>query len=244
MDPQPKSFSRPKFSRQGSLLRFAAFSFVLLAWFAAASCIVAADDTRAQVSSKGRASTGPGTYDARNQTYPASYGTFVPELPVSHPPYNEFHASWVQRIDEPYIYLEHYGPYTETGSIIPVVIREMRIQGLEPSGAPFCLFYDDPASKPADQLLSRACVPIKGPRSPITPLRYDVLPSRAVTYAFVSGPYPEVSRCYPYMLEYMRSMNFELAGPIREQYIVPPSAAKTDADFLCKVQVPVRGANW
>ncbi len=204
----------------------------LVIWGSIASCMVAADDTRAQAAVAGQ-----------QGDLPASYRTFVPSLPVSHPPYSEFHASWMQRLDQPYIYLEHYGSYAETGSILPVVIREMRIQGLEPSGAPFCLFYDDPAQKPADQLLSRACVPIADQRSPVTPLRYEVLPSRTVAYAYVSGAYPEVPRSYPYILDYMKGRNFVIDGPIRETYIVPPSVAKAASDFLCEVQVPVASGN-
>jgi effector-binding domain-containing protein len=190
--------------------------------------MVTVDDTRAQAGVVGQ-----------EDSMPAAYRTFVPSLPVSHPPYSEFHASWMQRLDQPYIYLEHYGSYAETGSILPVVIREMRIQGLEPSGAPFCLFYDDPGQKPADQLLSRACVPIADQRSPVTPLRYDVLPSRTVAYAYVSGAYPEVPRSYPFVFDYMKGRNFVIDGPIRETYIVPPSVAKASSDFLCEVQIPV-----
>lgn len=236
-----RSVSRPvgqPLGRFAGLMRFAAVAFVLMAWFSAASCIVAADDSRAQINASADA-----TYDTQGP-YPASYRTFVPSLPVSHPPFTEFHASWMQRLDQPYIYLEHHGSYAETGSILPVVIREMRLQGLEPSGAPFCLYYDDPASTATEKLLSRACVPISGQRSPITPLRYDVLPSRSVTYAYVSGVYPEVPRSYPHMLDYMRTLNFTIDGPIRETYIVPPAAAKRASDFLCEVQVPVRSASW
>ncbi|QDV07356.1 Bacterial transcription activator, effector binding domain [Planctomycetes bacterium Poly30] len=220
-------------------LRVAACAFVLVAWFSAASCIVTSDDTQAQVRAQSRLAAGSTTSDG----YATGGETFVPELPVSNPPFHEFHASWVQRLDEPYIYLEHYGPYTETGSILPVVIREMRIQGLEPSGPPFCLFYDDPAAKPADQLLSRACVPIESPRSPITPLRYDVLPSRSVAYAYVTGPYPEIPRSYPHLFAYMAQRNLEIAGPIREVYIVPPSMAKSPSDYLTKVQIPFRNGD-
>ncbi len=209
-----------------------ACAFVLVAWFSIASCMVTVDDTRAQA-----------RVDGQSDGLPESYRTFVPSLPVSHPPYAEFHASWMQRLDQPYIYLEHYGSYAETGSILPVVIREMRIQGLEPSGAPFCLYYDDPAQTPVARLISRACVPIADQRSPVTPLRYDVLPSRTVAYAFVSGPYPEVPRSYPYLLEYMKGRNFVIDGPIRETYIVPPSVAKAASDFLCEVQVPVSSGN-
>ncbi len=230
MDPQSsishgQSGSSTPGRRLAAATRAIACAAVLIAWFSVASCIVTADDSRAQIDA------GPGV---------SSYGTFVPDLPVSHPPYNEFHASWKQRLDQPYIYLEHHGSYADTGSILPVVVREMRLQGLEPSGAPFCLFYDDPATTPDAEQRSRACIPIADQRSPITPLRYDVLPSRTVVHAFVSGPYPEVPRSYPYLLEHMRKLNFQIAGPIRESYIVPPSAIRAPGDYLCEVQVPVQ----
>ncbi|MEM9801030.1 MAG: GyrI-like domain-containing protein [Planctomycetota bacterium] len=174
---------------------------------------------------------------------PAATRTFVPSLPISHPPYDEFHPSWMQRLDQPYVYVDHTGPYTQTGAHIPVLLRELAAQGLEADGPPFCLFFDDPAEAPADELRSRACVPIAGPRSPTAPLEYDVLPSVTVAYAFVSGPYPDVPRAYPHLLAYMESMNWDVDGPIRETYIVPPGSAPSPANLLCEIQVPVRRAD-
>jgi effector-binding domain-containing protein len=170
-------------------------------------------------------------------------GTYVPTLPISHPPFGEFNASWMQRLDQPYIYMEQFGTYTATADHIPAVLREMRAQGLEPSGAPFCLFYDDPAQTPVNELYSRACIPIDSARSPTTPLRYDVLPSRTVAYAIISGHYDEAPRAYPHIIDYMRSKSWAIDGPIREIYVVQPGAARTPADLVCEIQIPVTRAD-
>lgn len=164
--------------------------------------------------------------------------TYQISLPVSHPPFDTFHPSWVTRLEEGYVFMEHFGSYTDTGAHIPAVLREMKAQGIEPSGPPFCLFYDDPAATPRAQLRSRACVPIEGARSPRAPLYYDVLPTANVAYAYVSGPYPEVPRAYPKLFEYMARFGWVANGPIREEYIVPPGQAKAPSDHICQIQIP------
>lgn len=160
------------------------------------------------------------------------------DLPVSHPPFDTFHASWRVRLEEGYVFLEHYGSYADTGAHIPALLREMRVQGIEPTGAPFCLYYSDPATTARDRLYSRACVPIAGVRSPRTPLDYDVLPPVSVAYAYVSGPYPDVPRAYPRLSDWMSKLNWTLDGPILARYIVPPSTAASNGDYLCEIQMP------
>ena len=164
--------------------------------------------------------------------------TYVPDLPINSAPFQEVHASWKQRLDQPYVYLEHVGSYTETGTLIPALHRELAAQGLEASGAPFCLFYDDPALVPAASLRSRACLPISGPRSPRSPLAYDVLPSTTVAYAYTSGPYTEAPRVYPGIYQFMAHLNWVENGPIREIYLIPPTAGTDPSELICEVQVP------
>ncbi len=169
---------------------------------------------------------------------PQNGDSYVPDLPVSRAPFEQVHASWKQRLDQPYVYLEHRGSYTETGTLIPALHRELAAQGLEASGAPFCLFYDDPALVPVSSLRSRACLPIAGARSPRSPLAYDVLPSTTVAYAYASGPYHEVPRMYPGIYRFMAHMNWVENGPIREMYLVPPSQGTSPEQLICEVQIP------
>ncbi|MFT4647274.1 MAG: DNA gyrase inhibitor GyrI [Glaciecola sp.] len=164
---------------------------------------------------------------------------YIPDLPVGQPPYTTVPVSWKQRLDQPYVYIEHVGSYTETGALIPVVHRELVAQGLEPDGAPFGLFYDDPATVAAHQLRSRACVPIKGLRSPSSPLAYEMLPSTTVAYAYVSGAYPGVPRAYPHLYQYLQqTMNWAENGPIREIYLVAPLPGVAESDLITEIQIP------
>lgn len=167
---------------------------------------------------------------------------YVPPVPVSHPPFDDVIVSWFMTLEQPYVYVDHIGSYTDTRSFIPMLLSEVHAQGLTMDGAPFCLFYDDAEVTPVADLRSRACVPIKGPTSPVSPLQYDVLPSRTNVVSAVSGPYTDVTRAYPAMNEYMRKLNFVADGPIRESYLVQPNHARSEDDLLCEIRVPVRSA--
>ena len=81
----------------------------------------------------------------------------------------------------------------------------MRVQGIEPTGAPFCLYYSDRPRRPG-----RACTRAPASRSPgpLAALAYDVLGPVSVAYAYVSTfPYPDVPRAYPKLSEWMRQLN-------------------------------------
>ena len=161
------------------------------------------------------------------------------DLAISHPPFEEVHCNWKDRIDQSYVYLEHVGPYARTGALIPEVHRILNTQRIKPAGPPFSLFYDDPGSKPPGELRSRACVPVGPWTRPARPLSKDALPSRTVAYAVAAGPYPGVPACYPGIFGYLSRMNWKLSGPIREIYMVPPSEVTGYEGLLCEVQMPV-----
>jgi len=178
----------------------------------------------------------PGAHGATSGYGP---GGFVPDLLVTNPPYEEVHTSWKQRMDQPYVYFERFGSYAETGSFIATLQREMQVQGLTATGPPFALYYDDPGTVPADRLRSRVGIPVGGARSPREPLRYDVCESVTVAYCYATGPYHEVPRVYPGVFGFMNRMNWQLSGPIREIYIVPPQPDMVGSQLLTEVQLPV-----
>ena len=161
------------------------------------------------------------------------------DLTISRPPFEEVHCNWKDRIDQSYVYLEHLGPYSQTGALLPEVHRLLSTQGIKPAGPPFALFYDDPSSTAPGKLRSRACVPVGSWTRPAKPLSMETLQSRTVAYAVASGPYPRVPACYPGIFGYMSRMNWTLAGPIREIYMIPPSEVSGYEDLLCEVQMPV-----
>jgi len=178
---------------------------------------------------------------------PSAMGdAWQPPVQVSHPPFDQgFHANWLETLGIAYAYIEVTGDYRRTGSSIPMLLDEVRRQGLRvsPTSSPFCLFYDDPGKTPIDQLRSRVCVEISRQEAVRAPLGVDNLQGRTAVHACVSGPYSEATRAYPLLFKYMRSMNWERYGPVREIYHVAPDAVDGDyRQLVCEVVIPVRRA--
>lgn len=168
----------------------------------------------------------------------ASRARVEPDLPVGRAPFDELEVSWKQRIAQPYVYLEHRGSYTGTGALIPTLQEAMIREGVEPAGAPFALYYDDPGKVPVARLRSRACIPVAGPRVERAGFRRDVLPSTTVVYGFVGGPYPEVPRAYPRLYAYLERMNWVENGPVLERYLVAPGEVASFDELVTEVQIP------
>ncbi len=166
-----------------------------------------------------------------------------PDLPVAHAPFDELRANWKQRLEQPYVYLEARGTYTAVGRLLERAHRELLAAGREPMGPPFALYYDDPARTPLEDLRMRACFPVNFGRPKdelMGALRYDVLESTTVVYAFVSGPYPEVGRAYPGLFAFMNELGWVEAGPIRESYLVNPADVTSWDELITEVQIPAR----
>jgi effector-binding domain-containing protein len=157
---------------------------------------------------------------------------------VTAPPYDEVHASYKERLEQPYVFAELRGSYTRTGRALEGLHAALKERGLVASGPPFALYFDDPGRVPESELRSRACFPVDVAPHAITGVPADVLPRAHVVYAVVRGPYPEVPRAYPGLYGYLGRMGWVEAGPIREIYLVPPTAVADFGQLLCEVQIP------
>jgi AraC family transcriptional regulator len=157
---------------------------------------------------------------------------------VTHAPYAEVHANYKERIDQPYVFVECTGSYAQTGRALPGLHAALVGRGIRASGPPFGLFYDDPKTVSVAELRSRACLPVDAPVAATNDFKFDVLAQGTVAYAVVSGPYPEAPRAYPGLARYMSKMGWVQNGPIREIYLVPPSATKSHDELLCEIQIP------
>lgn len=167
------------------------------------------------------------------------------DMPVAEPPYLEVRSNWKERLEQPYAYVELRGTYTRTARALQDLLAAVRAAGLEPQGAPFALFYDDPGTTSVDELISRACVPIADPGSTESlpsdaGCAVDVLPGATVVYAFVGGPYGDVPRAYPAVLDFAKRLGWKECGPIREIYLVPPGAVTDWSQLVCEVQIPAQ----
>ncbi|MDZ4774255.1 MAG: GyrI-like domain-containing protein [Planctomycetota bacterium] len=162
------------------------------------------------------------------------------DLPVSEPPHTNLKANWKERIEERYAFIELVGSYTETGQALGGIFQMLASQDIEPTGAPFALFYDDPGHTAVSALRSRACVPIPLGAEVAAPYQVDTLPSTMVVYAYVGGAYGEVPRAYPGLYAYMKKLGWKEAGPIRESYLVSPTSVKDFSKLVTEVQIPAQ----
>jgi AraC family transcriptional regulator len=161
-----------------------------------------------------------------------------PDLPVARAPFEDVQVNWKQRLREAYVFVEHTGSYTRIAEAFEACSAALRAQGVEPSSAPFALYYDDPGKVAASQLRARACYPVAAPQTVQAPLACDVLDGTTVVYAFVGGPYSEVPQAYPALYAFMRSLNWAETGPVREVYLSDPAAVTSPDDLVCEVQIP------
>jgi len=170
---------------------------------------------------------------------PADNLPVTPDVPLSSAPFAQVHCAYKERLEQAYVFVELTGSYAVSGKSVTEVARLMQEQGIPPAGPPFGLFFDDPGSVPVERLRSRIGFPVESGASAKEPLKADVLPSATVAYALASGPYPEVPRCYPGLLAYVKKMHWLVAGPIRELYLVAPGSVTDWSALRCEVQVPV-----
>ena len=109
---------------------------------------------------------------------------------------------------------------------------------LQPDGAPFALFFDDPGRVPTGELRARACLPVTERPGRLAELQFDTLPRAMVVYARVPGAYPEAARSYPALFAYLRDLGWSPGGPVREVYLVNPLDVASHAELVTEVQIP------
>ncbi len=160
------------------------------------------------------------------------------DLSIARAPYQSVEVNWKHRLDQPYVYVEARGSYTQVGRALETLFTALKEQSVDVSGPPFALYFDDPGRVPTSELRLRACIPVAAPTAPRAPLAYDVLPSTTVAYAYVAGPYPEAPRAYPAIYAYLSRMNWVESGPVREIYLRNPADVKDWDELVCEIQIP------
>jgi effector-binding domain-containing protein len=168
--------------------------------------------------------------------------TFVADLAVAQAPFTHVSVDWKQRLDQPYVFVEARGSYTQVGRALERVFKLAAENGIEPSGAPFALYYDDPGKVAVESLRLRACLPVATPTETRGELGYAVLESTTVAYAYIGGPYPEVPRSYPALFAFLARMDWVENGPIREIYLVNPAEVRDFSELVTEVQLPATAA--
>ena len=147
---------------------------------------------------------------------------------------------WKERLEQPYVFVEVFGDYRRIGDTMRALQQRAKLAGIEASGPPFVLYFDDPAQVATSQLRARACLPVNVRIGSSPGLELDLLPRAMVAYTNVRGAYPELPRAYPSLFNYLRDHGWVANGPLREIYFTDPGGVESWDDLQSELQLPWR----
>jgi len=131
-------------------------------------------------------------------------------------------------------YLEHVGPYDQMGSLFSQLGGYAA--GKQLTGEMVGIYYDDPATVPAENLRSEIGIVVPDGFMPDSGYGVQEVPAQKVVYAILKGPYAEIAKEYPYIMEWMEKKGYKITGPVMEIYLeadpdVPPEQLVTEVRF-------------
>jgi AraC family transcriptional regulator len=135
------------------------------------------------------------------------------------------------------VYLEHTGPYDRMGDVFARVGEYAAHKRL--TGDIVGLYFDDPTQVPAERLTARVGITVPQGTVPDSGFGVEEIPAQEVVYAILKGPYEEIAKEYPYMMQWAEEKGYQVSGPLMEIYLeagpdVPPEQLVTE------VRIPVK----
>lgn len=132
------------------------------------------------------------------------------------------------------LYLEHMGSYDKLAPLFGQLEDLAAKKGL--SGKIMSMYYDDPATVPAERLRSEIGIMIPYGFMPDSGYSVQEIPARKVVYALLKGPYTEIVKEYPYIIKWMEEKGYKMDRPVIEIYLVggpnvPPEQLVTEVQF-------------
>jgi DNA gyrase inhibitor GyrI len=134
-------------------------------------------------------------------------------------------------------YLERKGAYSGIGETMRTLKVWIDSKGIEQTGYPFCLFFDNPSETPQPQLRSEACIPVGKPFEPAGEIKMKELEEVNVAETRHEGPPEDFSKTYGPFLEGLLGQGYQLLGPAREYFMSVSEVRGPGSGFL--IQQPV-----
>jgi len=132
--------------------------------------------------------------------------------------------------------IRHVGPYMEIGKVFERLGRVGQESGLlsQPGAQMLAIYYDDPASTPAAQLRSDACIVVPAQTKLPPSLKEQTLPAGKYASTLYVGPYDKLPGIWQQLFnEWLPSSGKQVTGPGYELYLnmpgsVPPAELRTE----------------
>lgn len=109
--------------------------------------------------------------------------------------------------------------------------------GVEQTGYPFCLFYDNPTETPEEELRSEACIPVAARFKPAGKVMVKEIPETEVAETRHEGSSEKFAETYGPFLEGLLNSGYQIVGPAREYFMAVADARGPGSGFL--IQQPI-----
>jgi len=110
---------------------------------------------------------------------------------------------------------------------------------IEPAGAPFGIYYDDPNKVPPDECRYDICIPISAEIEGDSLVQIKEIAEMEVASIMHKGAYENVGPSWGKLYGWIFKNKYEPAGPGMEVYLNSPMEVPEDS-LLTEIQVPVK----
>lgn len=153
-------------------------------------------------------------------------------------------AAAVKIIDSMYVAsMSIMGPYTEMGKPLMGLFTWIGKNKVMPTGAPFGIYYDDPAKVKPESTKYEVCVPVPAGTKGDKMVQVKKFGPVQVAATLHIGPYDKLSASNGKLAEWIMKNNYEVTGPCYEFWLnspdqVPAESLQTEITFPVKPKTP------
>jgi effector-binding domain-containing protein len=165
--------------------------------------------------------------------------------PVQKPTQPQFVAE-AATLDSMYVAsMAKMGPYAQVGTSVMELFTWLGKNKVMPAGMPFGIYYDNPTMVKPESTKYEVCVPVPAKTKGDKMVKVKKFGPVLVARTLYVGPYGEVGRIYPKLMDWIANNNYEIVGPAHEFYVndpskVPAESLKSVVAFPVKSKAPAQ----
>ena len=134
-------------------------------------------------------------------------------------------------------FVEKVGTYSGIGETMKELKAWIDSKGIDQSGYPFCLFYDNPTETQEAELRSEACIPVAKAFEPQGDVKLKELPEAQVAETRHQRLPEQFAGTYGPFLEGLISGGYQILGPAKEYFMSVSDVKGPGSGFL--IQQPI-----
>jgi AraC family transcriptional regulator len=105
-------------------------------------------------------------------------------------------------------------------------------------GAPFGLYYDDPAQVPADSLRWDVCVPVPADAQAEAPFEVRQMPELQAAVVTCTGPFEGTGTCYGVLSAWVAQNGYTVTVPCQEHWLGNPAVTPPE-ELQARIVFPI-----